>query len=1263
MAVSIGPKIGIDGEKEYRKQVNDLITQSKTFSAQMRELESSFDENTSAMERNRKKSELLEKAIANQEKEVSELEKGLQAATDAYGEDSAEANKWKQAVANGRTELNKMKKELDKIPNSVQTVGKSMQNAGKKISSFGTSFTKYVSAPVAALGAVSVAAFNEVDAGLDIVTQKTGATGTALESLHTSAKNLATSLPTDFETAGSAIGEVNTRFGLTGEELEKLSGKFVKFANLNNTDVSSSVDNVQKVMAAFGMETDEAGDLLDALNKTGQNTGISMDALESSMIKNAAALNSMGLDAYDAAGFLGSLETSGAKTETVMSGMSKALTNAAKDGKTLPQALGEFQAIMESSATKQEKLNAAMELFGNKAGPAIYEACEQGSLSFENFSKDASQYLGSVETTFENTLSGPDKMQISLNKLKEVGSELGGTLLEIATPGIDAIGKAAETAGELFNGLTEEQQTMVGYVVAALAVGGPAVVAVGNLTTAAGKVVEEFGKIPGVVEKVAGNIVGLASPAGLTLAAIAGLTAAMIYAREKGIKSNEALQSMLSDTAEATEALKDATGDLRKVITDTDSNIEDINAKASVADDLITELYKLEEQSGKTAAEESRMSQIVAELNEMYPDLALEIDKTTGHLNKGKSEVKAYVDEAKKLALIEAYGRASQEILEKLATASINLKKAQAAQKEGQDYLNQAQKEYNDAIANAPTAMAGQNAMLDESSGRWVAVTGDVINAANAVKLAEGNMVELNSAVSEGEQAVADADAEYQLYTESAEELSETITGTTTATEAHTEAVVEETAAMNENKASMAARASELAADVLSAVADIGKEVQAWDDLYNATKESIEGAMGLYDEWKQDAELTAGKILENLKSQTTGMSNYASNMERLSAEAVKSSDPNFKALVQHIAEMGLDGAAAAQVLVDAMDNDKDTFNAIVGEFGGNRKKAIDNLSEVTTYIESGFKTKSEAAIGALAKSVINLGNSPGFRNFKTSAQTAINDTMTKIGNYVTYNKNAGMMTKTYLESGYATLPFTAAQASMQAKTSTETTINGMKLAPSVSKINVPGEVVSTAKNTMTNGVDNIHGKVSQIDGAETAAKTAASKASQNLTVKASLTVDNISALAQDVKTRLQNWFNSNPILATVKAAASAAIGKRAEGGIVRKEELTWIAEGNKPEAVIPLDASQRSNALDLYEQTGQLLGVQKAASVAPATMTLPSNAGSSASQSGTFGINTEQLYAAVASAAKRGMESANIRIYWDNREAGRIMKDMGVQFV
>lgn len=47
----------------------------------------------------------------------------------------------------------------------------------------------------------------------------------------------------------------------------------------------------------------------------------------------------------------------------------------------------------------------------------------------------------------------------------------------------------------------------------------------------------------------------------------------------------------------------------------------------------------------------------------------------------------------------------------------------------------------------------------------------------------------------------------------------------------------------------------------------------------------------------------------------------------------------------------------------------------------------------------------------------------------------------------------------------------------------------------------------------------------------------------------------------------------------------------ANGGFVDKEQLSWIAEGDKPEVVIPLDPGKRTRAMQLFAQTSELLGV------------------------------------------------------------------------
>ena len=290
------------------------------------------------------KQKLLSQAI-EETKEKLEIEKTAleQAANTDMPPDKMDALK-REVIAH---ELERLEQEARETAGSLgktmQAAGQRLKDVGDKTVAIGKGFSTHVTAPIAAIGAASIAAFNEVDAGMDIIEQKTGAAGKALTEMENSAKKIATEIPTDFEAAGAAIGEVNTRFGLTGKSLEDLSAKFIKFADLNGTDVSNSIDNTQKVLSAFGLTAEDAGALLDTMNAVGQRTGISMDDLASSMVTNSASLQQMGFSAADAANFLGNVEMSGADASQVMSGLTKALANATAEGKPMNTALAEIQ--------------------------------------------------------------------------------------------------------------------------------------------------------------------------------------------------------------------------------------------------------------------------------------------------------------------------------------------------------------------------------------------------------------------------------------------------------------------------------------------------------------------------------------------------------------------------------------------------------------------------------------------------------------------------------------------------------------------------------------------------------------------------------------------------------------------------------------------------------------------------------------------------------------------------------------------------------
>ena len=63
MAADIGPKIGIDGEAEYRKQLNNIIQQAKTLDSEMKAVTSAFGKNENSQESLTAQSEVLSKQI------------------------------------------------------------------------------------------------------------------------------------------------------------------------------------------------------------------------------------------------------------------------------------------------------------------------------------------------------------------------------------------------------------------------------------------------------------------------------------------------------------------------------------------------------------------------------------------------------------------------------------------------------------------------------------------------------------------------------------------------------------------------------------------------------------------------------------------------------------------------------------------------------------------------------------------------------------------------------------------------------------------------------------------------------------------------------------------------------------------------------------------------------------------------------------------------------------------------------------------------
>lgn len=560
-----GITIKFEGDTtELGKALKDINSKTKTVESQLRSVNNALKFNPKNTELLAQKQQLLGQKVQQTKDKLVAL-RNAQAKLDddpAVDKTSQDYMELRREIIETESKLKHFEtqlKEMDKI--KFEQVGQQFKDVGGKVQTVGTAMTKYVTGPIVAGAGLAVKAWQEVDEGLDIVTQKTGASGKTLEGMQQSVKNLAQQIPTDFATAGAAVGEVNTRFGVTGKELETLSGKFIKFAQLNDTDVSTSVDKVQKAMEAFGVPAAEAGSMLDVLNKVGQDTGISMDTLTDAMVKNAPQLQAMGLTANQAATFLGQLEVSGIDSSKAMTGLNKAIVNGAKEGKTLPEVMTDIQSSIVGAASETDAMNAAVEIFGSKAGPAIATAARNGSLDFQALASSVTDAEGSLEKTFNETLNPADKFQMILNSLKVTGYEAADSLFTLLAPAIDKIAGVLKTLADAWSNLSPETQKIILTIAGILAAIGPLLIIFGKIATGIGAIIT-------VLPMLGGAFSVLTGPVGIVIAIIGALIAIGVLLYKNWDKIKAAAKTVKDFVVRTFTALKNSVKNIFGAIRD-----------------------------------------------------------------------------------------------------------------------------------------------------------------------------------------------------------------------------------------------------------------------------------------------------------------------------------------------------------------------------------------------------------------------------------------------------------------------------------------------------------------------------------------------------------------------------------------------------------------------------------------------------------------------------------------------------------------------
>ncbi|HEL2035523.1 TPA: phage tail tape measure protein [Streptococcus suis] len=512
-------------------QLNSLQSEQSQLASEMDKVTSAFKLQESELGQNASESEkvtLAQKKIAAQseivEKQISNLERQLELTKSEYGENSTEANKLEKSLNETKAAFNGLQSEMNGMIGASASVKSDLSETNQLLKAdllmdFSDKLSQ-VSDKLIELGQNALEAFREVDAGMDTIITKTGATGQALDEMIGIAENVATSIPTDFETAGSAVGEVNTQFGLMGEALQLTAEDMIKFAEINGSDVTNSTINSKRALEAYGLSVDWLSDVLDSTTYVAQSTGVSVDDLMKKATDGAPQIKALGLEFDEGVTLIGQFEQAGVDSSAALGTLSKAAVNYAKDGKTMKEGLAETIDKIKSSTSETDALTIASEVFGTKAAPRMVDAIKRGAFSFENLAGTAENVAGVVSTTYEATLDPIDRFTTAQNEAKLAMADIGNAISEVLAPIMEVLVDVLKSVVEWFNGLDSPVRNFIVIIGLVLAAAGTLLPIIIGLAVGFSTLLPSIMGVVTAMAPIVGTVLGVIAVIGLLVAAI-----------------------------------------------------------------------------------------------------------------------------------------------------------------------------------------------------------------------------------------------------------------------------------------------------------------------------------------------------------------------------------------------------------------------------------------------------------------------------------------------------------------------------------------------------------------------------------------------------------------------------------------------------------------------------------------------------------------------------------------------------------------------
>jgi len=289
-----------------------------------------------------------------------------------------------------------------------------------------------VSLAVAGAGLALVKIGDDFTKASRTITAGTGATGKELEALKQEFRDVAVTVPQDFDTVAKAIADVKTELDLSGDSLELTTKRFLDLSRITGTEVGPLIKQVSDSMDMFGVSSDQAAATMDSFAKASQMTGVPISQLTSRVTEFGPVLRNLGLGMNDTIALMGQLEGAGISASRVMPGLNAAMRRMAASGTTdMSEGLQEAMRNIKGATSDTEALNMATDLFGAEGAQRMSVAIRDGTVDIQEMSDTLANSQGTVDAMNEGTLTTGERFKMLGDRAKIALEPLAGIMAAI----------------------------------------------------------------------------------------------------------------------------------------------------------------------------------------------------------------------------------------------------------------------------------------------------------------------------------------------------------------------------------------------------------------------------------------------------------------------------------------------------------------------------------------------------------------------------------------------------------------------------------------------------------------------------------------------------------------------------------------------------------------------------------------------------------------------------------------------------------------